>query len=155
MRDFFSAEFFVCSVTSLIGTLGFAIVFRVRAFHVSFVGICGLLTYVIFYTVEFFGSSLFVASFVSAGFCALFSEIFARYKKAPAVIFLLPGSIPIVPGGDLYHTMKYLLAGDFETAFAYMLSAIKTGVGIAGGIVAVSVVCKLIFDKERKKREIV
>lgn len=149
MSEFFTAELAVRLITAFIGTVCFSIVFKVRAALLPYAGICGFFTYAIFYTVNFLGNSLFAAAFAAASFTALFSEIFARLKRAPAIVFLLPGWIPIVPGGDLYYMMKHLLANDFGTASEYALSAVKTGIGIAGGMVAVSVLCGLVFQKKR------
>lgn len=151
MNGFFTSEFVIRLITSLIGTVSFAVVFRVRPIHLPYAGICGLITYAVFYTVGFFGDSLFVAAFAAASFTALFSEICARVRKAPAIVFLIPGSIPIVPGGDLYNMMKYLLSSEFDLAFEYMLIALKTGIGIAGGIVAVSVAWRLVFHGKKEK----
>lgn len=151
MSLFFTAEFIIRLITSLIGTLCFSVVFKIRPAHLPYAGVCGMLSYAIFYTVDFFGNSLFAAAFFAAAFTALFSEVCARVRKAPAIVFLLPGSIPIVPGGDLYYTMKNLLTSDFDTAVDYALSACKTGIGIAGGIVAVSVLSGLIFHTKKRR----
>lgn len=154
MNEFFTSEFIVRLITSLIGTVSFAIVFRVRPVHLPYAGVCGLITYACFYTVGFFSASLFTAAFAAASFTALFSEVFARVRRAPAIVFLIPGSIPIVPGGDLYNMMKYLLSSDFGTAREYMLTAVKTGIGIAGGIVAVSVAWGLVFHEKKAKTSV-
>lgn len=151
MSGFFTSEFIVRLITSFIGTVSFAVVFRVRPVHLPYAGVCGLITYAVFYIVGFFKASLFVAAFAAASFTALFSEICARARRAPAIVFLIPGSIPIVPGGDLYNMMKYLLSSKFDIACEYMLAAVKTGIGIAGGIVAVSVAWGLVFHERKEK----
>ena len=159
MSDFFSLDFFFKLFASVLGTVGFAILFNVRPRHLLIAGIGGLATFAVYYSCAFFGVSLFVCAFASAAFAALFSEIFARIKKAPTAIFLIPAGIPIVPGGDLYYTMRFLLEGQYNDATGYLLSACKIGIGIAGGIVAVSVIWGLVFNghfknlKNRKKAQ--
>ena len=151
MSDFFSLEFFLQLFASALGTVGFAVLFGVRPKHLFIAGLGGLVTFAVYYTCAFFGVSLFVCAFAAAAFAALFSEVFARIKKAPTAIFLIPAGIPIVPGGDLYYTMRYLLEGDYQKTVSYLLSACKIGLGIAGGIVAVSVVWGLIFNGHFKR----
>ena len=144
MSGLFTTEFILRLIGSLVGTLAFAIIFNMRARHLPFAGACGMITYAIYHVCVFFGVSVFVAALGASAFTALFSELCARVRKAPAVVFLIPGVIPIVPGGDLYHTMRCLLSNDMEGAFYNLGTALKVGVGIAGGIVAISVVFGLI-----------
>jgi len=135
----------------LLGTLGFAVLFKVRARHLPFAGACGLLTWFLYYTVTFFGGSLFLAAFLSSAVATVFAECCARLRHAPAPVFLVPGTIPIVPGSDLYYTMRYLLFGDFDVFANYLMRALLVGIGIGGGIVAVSVTVRLL---PRRKKQI-
>lgn len=151
MSNFFSATFFVQHATALLGTLGFAVLFKVRARHLPFAGACGLLTWFLYYTVTFFGGSLFLAAFLSSAVATVFAECCARLRHAPAPVFLVPGTIPIVPGSDLYYTMRYLLFGDFDVFANYLMRALLVGIGIGGGIVAVSVAVRLL---PRRKKQI-
>lgn len=151
MSNFFSATFFVQHATALLGTLGFAVLFKVRARHLPFAGACGLLTWFLYYTVTFFGGSLFLAAFLSSAVATVFAECCARLRHAPALVFLVPGTIPVVPGSDLYYTMRYLLFGDFDVFANYLMRALLVGIGIGGGIVAVSVAVRLL---PRRKKQI-
>ena len=148
--SFFSMTFFVQLITALLGTLGFAVLFRVRAKHLAYAGACGVLTWVLYYTVAFFGGTLFLAAFLSSAAATVFAELCARWRRAPAPVFLVPGTIPIVPGGDLYYTMRYLLIGDFGLFADYLMRALLVGIGIGGGIVAISVAVSLLPKQERK-----
>lgn len=151
MSDFFDIQLVLKLLASVVGTVGFAVIFGVRKNHLIFAGIGGVGVYALFYTVDFFGGSLFASAFVSSVFAALYSEIFARVRKAPTAIFLIPSGIPIVPGGDLYYTMRYILEGNFDVATTYLLSAFKIGLGMAGGIVAVSILWSSFIDRIIKK----
>ena len=150
MSAFFSTSFFVQHLTALIGTLGFAVLFKVRARHLPLAGACGLLTWFVYYTVTFFGGSLFLSAFGASAVATVFAECCARVRRAPAPVFLVPGTIPIVPGSDLYYTMRYLLFGDFDVFANYLMRALLVGIGIGGGIVAVSVAVSLLPKRERK-----
>ena len=147
---FFTTQFWLQLITAVIGTLGFAVIYRVRVRHLPFAGACGLLTWFIYYTVGFFGGTLFLAAFAASAMATVFAELCARTRRAPAPVFLVPGTIPIVPGGDLYYTMRYLLLGDFDLFAKYLMQALLVGIGIGGGIVAVSVAVSLLPRREKK-----
>ncbi len=144
--SFFTLTLLVRLVTATLGTLAFAIIFRVDKRHLPSVSVAGLFTYFIFYTVSYFGGSIFLAAFSSIAFTALFGEIAARVFHAPVLLYLLTGCIPIVPGGDVYYSMKYLLEGNTELAGQKLLQTAEASLGIAGGIVLVSVLFGLFAD---------
>lgn len=100
-------------VSALIGTIGFALIFKISLHKLPIVAIGGLVTYIVYALFLFLlpGNEL-VATFMASLFMALFSEICARAIRAPAVVFLFPCAIPIVPGGALYRSMYSLLTND-------------------------------------------
>lgn len=147
---FFNQSLYIQLVASLVGSVAFAVIFKTRLRHLPYVAIAGLMTYAIYYVVEFFLGEVFLAAFLSTLFTALFSEFCARWRRAPTAVFLFPGVIPTVPGGALYYTMRYLISGDTVLAFSYLISALKVGLGIAGGIMVVSIVVGQITDYKRK-----
>ncbi len=148
---FFTTEFFVQIVASFVASVAFAVIFQTSARHLPFVGIGGLVTYAIYYVVAFFNPGVFLAAFLSTMFAAVFSEFCARVRRAPAAVFLFPAIIPTVPGGGLYNTMRFLLAGKREMSMYYLGSTLKVALGIAGGIVSVSVIVGLIYDIKRRR----
>lgn len=148
---FFTPEFFVQIIASLIGAVTFAIIFKTSMRHLPFVAIAGLATYAIYYIVVFFNGSVFLAAFISTLFTALFAEFCARWRRAPAAVFLFPGIIPTVPGGSLYYAMRQLLSGDLAGALDYLGSTLAVGLGIAGGIMIVSIVVGQITDHKRNR----
>ncbi len=155
--SFFTLTLLIRLITATLGTLAFAIIFRVDRRHLFPVSVAGLFTYFIFYTVSYFGGSIFLAALASTGFTALFGEIAARVFHAPVLLYLLTGCIPIVPGGDVYYSMKYLLEGNTELAGQKLLQTAEASLGIAGGIVLVSVLFGLFTDAvaslKRKKEK--
>ncbi len=43
-------------------------------------------------------------------------ELFARYFKKPATVYIIPGIVPLVPGAGMYYTMLALVEKDFLLA---------------------------------------
>ena len=159
MIDFCSLTFIGQLLMSAIGSVGFAMIYRVAGKYLPLAAIGGLLTFAVYYTVEFLGYGVFAAAMLSSAFSALFSEVFAKIKRAPVSIFLLPCSIPIVPGSALYYTMANFIAKDFTEALHYLGIALGVGLGIACGIVVVPVAWQLslgaisYFGKKRNNRK--
>ena len=151
MSDFFTADFFVQIFASLVASVAFAVVFRTGPRHLPFAGIGGLVTYALYYLVAYFNPGVFLAAFLSTMFAALFSECCARWRHAPAAVFLFPSIIPTVPGGGLYYTMRYLLSGEKEMMLYYLSQTMKVALGIAGGIVSVSVFVGVLYDIKKKR----
>lgn len=158
MSDFFTWKLLFQLLTSAIGSVGFAMIYRVAGKYLPLAALGGTLTFAVYYTVEFFGWGVFAAALLSAAFSALFSEIFAKIKRAPVSIFLLPCSIPIVPGSGLYYTIANFIAKDFVQAWHYLGVTLGIGLGMACGIVVVPVVWHLCLGainylRKRKKKE--
>ena len=137
--EFFDLHFWIQMLTAVLGTLGFSLIFRVRPRHLPYAAVGGLLTYFVYYLLEWNGMNLLLAAFLSSAVGAVWSEGCARLRHAPAIVFMLPCIIPTVPGGSLYRTMNALLSKDYPSLYNHQGGTLSVGLGIAGGIVAVSV----------------
>ena len=143
MSDFFTLKLLLLLLTSAFGSMGFAIIYRVAVKYLVWAAIGGALTYLVYHTLAFFDMGVFAAALLSSAFSALFSEIFAKIKKAPVSVFLLPCAIPIVPGSALYYTMANFISHDFSAASHYLNQTLAIGLGIAAGFVLVPIVWQL------------
>ncbi len=137
-------EFFIQLITSLLGSAAFAILFRIRPKHLPMAMIGGGITYFVYFLINYFFSSVFAAAFIASAISAIYAEACARFKEAPAIVFVLPCAIPIVPGGSLYRTMFNLISQDLNVAMQYLLETLKIAIGIAGGLAAVSLIFHLV-----------
>ena len=152
-------ELIIKLITAAVATLGFALVFKANVRHLPVIVVGGTVTSAIFILLDMGGTNLFVSNFVAVAALAILSEIFARIFRAPTAIFLLPGTIILFPGGSLYFAMSGLILKDLESAVENGKAALLIGLGIAGGMIAGSVVCGVItraIDKwhyERVKAE--
>ena len=155
MTEYFTLDLLIKIVTAFFSSLGFAIVLRVAPRHIVYGSIGGAITYLIYYTIVWLGLGYFAAGFISTTFTALYSESLARVRRAPALVFLTPGVIPTVPGGDLYRGMRDLISGNMPSALSNFGIALNIGLGIAGGIVAVSIIYGIVSDaiKVRKAKK--
>lgn len=135
-----------------VGTLGFSIYFRVREKNVAASTAAGIIGWAIYLLIFHFTEQLFFSNFIAAFLVYLYAEIMARILKAPSNIFLIPGIIPLLPGGTLYYTMQAIVEGDNDTAaFQGTQTAIIT-VGIAAGIVVGTVLFYYIVRRSAEKK---
>ena len=134
---------------SLVGATAYAVFFRLRFRYLPWVAVGGTLTFFLYYVIEMNFHSVFAAAFVATAASAVYCEICARWKQAPAVIFLLPCAIPIVPGGSLYRTMYYLISKETELSWYYFGQTISVAIGIAGGIALISLLVHLLHELQR------
>jgi uncharacterized membrane protein YjjB (DUF3815 family) len=155
MTDFFTLTLLVRIVASYFASLGFAVVFRIHRRHLAIISLGGAITYFLYDLVLYLSASCFLAGLLSTVFAALFSEILARVRRAPTVVFLLPCVIPTIPGGNLYFPMRYLLSGESALSLEHLAIALQVALGVAGGIIIVSVVFGIVMDRiaanKRKK----
>lgn len=139
-------------ITAGIGTLGFSIYFRVSEKNVLASTLGGAVGFGIYLLIFKLTDSLFFANFAAALIIYIYSEICARILKAPSNIFLIPGIIPLLPGGALYYTMYGIVDSDRKMLAENGVSTVIMTVGIATGIVVGTVIMNYILNIAKKKR---
>ncbi|KOR24819.1 threonine/serine exporter family protein [Clostridium sp. FAM 1755] len=123
-----------------IGTLGFALYFRVNKKHTVAATIGGLLAWTIYLIIYSMTGSIFWGNMIASMIVCIWSELMARILKAPTNTFMIPGIIPLLPGGTLYYTMEAMLQRNNKVFVQKGLETVMITVGIVAGIVAVSVI---------------
>lgn len=145
----------VIFISGIIGTVGFSIIFGVKAKHLVFAVLGGTIACGLYVLTGSLGA--FVSSTIASFIATLYSEIIARIRKAPTVTFLTPSVIPLVPGGSLYYTVANILSKDYEAAQTYGLTTLDTCLGIAAGVLVASLFVSIFFNvrktlKSKKKK---
>ena len=138
--------FLIQIVAALVTSIAFGIVFKINRRHLVNAGICGVLTYAAYFGIEMITSSLFWAAFISSAVAALFAETHARLVKAPSIVMLMPGVVPIVPGGYLYRSVRDVVSGLNESAVANIGAAAEIALGMAGGVVTLTILYAMFKD---------
>ena len=133
-------------ISSLAGTVGFALIFKLAPSRLWVAGLGGVLTFIVYEVSVQLGANILLASFIAALFMALFSEASARLFRAPTVLFLFPCAIPIVPGSALYYSMFHLLSSDFEASLNSLKVTGQTVLGIALGLSLSTIVVGFILQ---------
>ncbi|MCH8678295.1 threonine/serine exporter family protein [Staphylococcus lugdunensis] len=105
------------------------------------VGACGWMVYVIFFN----GLRLHTiySSFFGSLALGLISHFMARKQKEPAIIFMVTGIIPLVPGGLAFDATKSLVLLEFGKAINTMLEVTLIAGAIALGLLFADQVSKI------------
>lgn len=131
-------------IAALVGSVGFAIFFKMKGRQIALAGIGGAVTWMVYLFVQSFVTGYFVPYFAAAVFVAVYAEIMARINRAPATIFLTAAAVPLIPGGSLYYTMAGLVNKD-EVLFTQSgEAAIVIALAIAMGFVVVAMITRYI-----------
>ena len=90
------------------------------------------------------GLDIFAGLFFATLAAALASELLARAVKAPVIMLLVPMLIPLIPGGDLYYMMSFLVRGQYEAFGQYAQRVLTEAGAIALGIICVASLMNII-----------
>ena len=135
---------FIQILTATVGSLGFGILFNVRGKRLIAVAVGGgaaWALYLLFFSItESLGISYFLVSLM----LALYGEIMARCFKCPALLFISPSLIPLVPGASLYYTMSHALNQNTEHFLSSALTTVIAAAALAVGIIVATILTKLI-----------
>lgn len=160
MTEFFTVQqlltLLVRLVSVTVGSVGFAMMFRTPPRKLPAATLGGMLTYIAYEITIISGGGIMAASFFAAVVMALFSEIFARLMRTPAILFLLSCLITIVPGNALYNAMHSLLVYDRDTLLANAVTVFETVLGISVGLgvasIAIGIVLQVISGAKKRHR---
>ena len=122
---------------AFLGTIGFAIFFKIRKIRLLLVGIGGAVIWTVFLVVNHVTEQEMIALFAASVLASVFAEILARVVKSPATVLLVPMVIALIPGGNLYYTMFYMVQGHSILFQAYLKLVLQEAASIALGIMIV------------------
>lgn len=124
-------------ITAFLGSLGFAVLFHVRKNLLCFAALGGLINWSVYLILMHAGLTAFQSCLAASVAAAVYAEVLARLKKAPATIFLVPAVVPSIPGSTLYYTMSYVVRGNRSLAESYGIMTLQYALAIAIGISSV------------------
>lgn len=139
-------------LTAGIGALGFSIYFRVNEKNVIASTAGGALGWAMYLLIFAPSKSLFFANFVASLFICLYSELMSRKLKAPSNIYMVPGIIPLLPGGALYYTMSGIVSSNEELFKTNCQNTLEITFGIATGIVVGTVLMHYFSKLQGNKK---
>ena len=139
-------------ITGMLGTLGFSILFHVRGKKLIPIALGGAISWAVYLLVVRFHHNSTLGILISTAVLGLIAEIFARFLKSPAILFLVPMLIPLIPGSTLYYTTRYLVLGNGALFTQYGNRLLLEAGAIAFGIILVAGIVHLPLRLWKPKR---
>ena len=139
--------FAVLLLSSTVATMGIAIMFGIEKRVLFWALLSALLCCLGYEVTLMLGGGLLVASMVGSALAAAYSDVMAHWLKTPATVLIIPGIVPLVPGGKLYYTMLGAVSSDMELFSQNGKEALLCAAGLTIGIVAVTAVSRPLNRK--------
>lgn len=130
---------------AFVGSIGFAIILKIKGRQIIYAGIGGMLTWAVYLACYQVVESYFWANLVAAMFVAFYAEIMARVNKAPATIFLTAAAVPLIPGRNLYYMMFGIVSKDPMMTGQNGMTAGIIALAIGLGFVAVTIIMRYFY----------
>lgn len=127
-----------------VGAVGFAVLFNIRGHRLVWIALGSALAWAAYLVCICHEQSKFVALLCATAAAALASEVLARVLRTPVLLLLVPMLIPLIPGGDLYTMMSFLVRGE-TLAFGAAVQLVLAEAGaIALGIICVASAANIV-----------
>lgn len=139
-------------ISATIGSIGFALVFNVKRDKFRYVITGAFLGITTYFIVDYLTHSTFLSNVIASIVCTASAEFLARWRKAPATLFLIIHIIPLVPGGSLFYCMRSFVLKDQEAFKSYGLSTLYSAAGIAVGILVVTSFLSILYSYKRPEQ---
>lgn len=134
------------------GTLGYAMLCRLRALDVLLAAAGGALAWACYsLSAAFLGAGVF-AYLLAALMAGLYAEVLGAARKRPATVYAVAAVISLVPGGGMFYTLSAALAGDSGRASSLGFETLLVAGLLAAGIAISSVAARLAAEFNQGRR---
>lgn len=138
-------------ISATIGTMAFSFLFGVPKKYYMYCGGIGAAGWLMYkFMLETVGLSVAVSVFFATVVIMVLSRFAAVFERCPAVVFMITGIFPVVPGVEIYWATYYLVTDQLRAAFDSGFLAIKIVISIVLGIVVVFEIPYEFFRIRRK-----
>lgn len=134
-------------MASYTAILSFSVVQRVPVKYLFFSALSGSVAWISYLMINNAGHSVMAAAFLSTLILAVFSHVLARIIKAPVTVFLIPGLLPVVPGGSIYRCVYYIIGNNSELSVYYLMETLQ----IAGAMALAVFIADSVFPSVLRK----
>ena len=137
---------------SFVSTLGWSVYFNAPKRDLVYCSLTGAIGWITCILMEDYTGNTILANFIATFIITLFSEFLARKLKRPAVLYIIPGIIPLVPGLSIYNTMLDLIQANYIQALERATNvAMISGAMVMGMLIVTSVLKGFRKIKHLKK----
>jgi len=137
-------------IASFIGTAAFAVLFGVPRKYYFLCGVCGVLGWILYMILaRYAGFTPPAATVFATMLVVLSARYFSVLDRCPAIVFLLCGIFPLVPGAGVFWTSYYVVSDQLRLALGSGFMAVKVTIAIVLGIILISELPNRMFSGKR------
>lgn len=142
-------------IFSYISSVGFAMFFSCPKRSIKFSALAGAIGFLVYSIALDLLGGVFLPILAGAYITGILGEFFARNFHMPAILFIIPGIINLVPGKGIYNTLFYFVDNQKNLALSNLFDTLATASAISFGILLASVISNSLrgykFRKPSKK----
>lgn len=135
------------AIASLVGCVGFAILFNIHGPGGLLCALGGMLTCLTYSVILYYSGSDITAYFWATIIASLYSEIMARIRRCPAISYLVVSAFPLIPGAGVYYTMNCAVRGDMASFASQGIHTVAIAGVMAVGILLSSTIVRMVSVK--------
>lgn len=137
-------------ILSFFASAGFGILFNAPRRTIFAGGLSGAFGWLMYFIATQNDIQAVIASFLGAIVLTALSIMSSRKLRAPIIIFITCGIIPLVPGGLAYNAMRSVVLENYDLALAYGFQVALVSLAIATGIISTEMIDSLFQTVKRK-----
>ena len=145
-------ELFLPCLYAFVASTAFAVLFNIHGFGLIICGLGGALGWLVYLLAAPYWNSPVAQSFFAALAISAYSELMSRIRKCPVTGYLIIAFFPLVPGGGIYYTMRYCMAGNKEMFYAKAMETFGIAGALALGVLLVSSVFRLVISYRNQSK---
>jgi uncharacterized membrane protein YjjB (DUF3815 family) len=134
-------------ISSTIATIGIIMMYGIDKSVLAWALVSALISCAGCEISMYFGLGFFLSNAIGTALAAGYSDFMAHVLKVPATVMIIPGIVPLVPGGRLYYTMLGAVQSDMTKFSEYGKSVLLIAAGIAIGIISVTAISRPLNAK--------
>ena len=131
-------------IASFLGAIGFSLIFGLHGRQLPISAIGAALTWLVYLAVHALGGGIFISTLMASIFGSIYVEVLARVIKVPKTVLLFSVLVSLIPGRDLYNTMRFAISFAWSRFATSGLVTAQYAFAIALGIVIVQVLMQML-----------
>lgn len=135
---------------SFVTAAAITVSFRAPLRSIPAVGLTGLLGWAAYQLGLWLHAPLMLAVFFGGLAVGIAGEVLARWMHEPAVLFVIPGLFPLVPGVMAYNGMLLLAREELAAASQILTRTIFYAGSLAAGIALPPVIFRRLFSQTKQ-----
>ena len=133
-------------LASFLGAIGFSLIFGLHGKQLPIAAVGAAFTWGVYLAVYAFGGGIFISTLLASVLGSIYVEVLARVIKVPKTVLLFSVLVSLIPGRDLYNTMRYAIDGAWPRFASSGLVTAQYACAIALGIVIVQVLMQMLAE---------